>query len=99
MPDPGALYFVQLVDWALARGELRISNPTLYSLWEKFRALDPAKAQDWLEKCTDNPDEEEFLVDEDQEYEPADLAFIILDRLESHFSATIPDYPKPRVSD
>ena len=49
---------------------------------------------DFLEKGVDD-EEPEKLVEEGESYEPEDLAWLVVDRLDSRMSAEVPDYPRP----
>ena len=93
-PDPGGLYWVQLANWCLDNGELHLSNPDFLPQWEQYKSLSPAQAMDFLERGLDE-EEPENLVEGKENLDPADLAALLLDHLDSRLSAEVPDYPRP----
>lgn len=93
-PDPTYLYWVQLANWCLEKGELHLSNPDFLPQWEQYQALSPAQAMDFLERGLDE-EEPENLVEGKENLDPADLAALLLDHLDSRLSAEVPDYPRP----
>lgn len=102
-PDDEALYWLQLVNWALETGELSL-EPDRADAMRSFLGLlereEPAFVMRFMEReDVRDPESEEVQVAEVKDWEPVDLAAQILDHLDSRMSAELEDYPSPRVED
>jgi len=87
VPDPNGLYWLQLVDWALEAEELVLDRsdprvPSLLNMLDLLRHSDPKLVKECL------------VADPQKEWHPVDLAWQVLDHLDSRLSASLSNYPR-----
>jgi hypothetical protein len=95
--DPSQPYCLQLARWALDKGELSVTDSRLSETLDWLLGRKPREAMDYLELAEDG--EKYDVVPEKQleeMKEPADLAWAVLDTLDSKIGIRIPDYPSVR---
>ena len=92
-PDPGDLYWLQLVRLCLERGDLYLERPEFTSFLDILDRLSPKECQRFLEEAEDGEDYQ--VADPGKEWEPRELAARILDELDSKASALNVGYPAP----
>jgi hypothetical protein len=101
VPEPNGPYWLQLVDWALEAEELVLDRsdprvPSLLNMLDLLRRSDPKLVMVFVEKEElENGEYEECLVaDPQKEWHPVDLAWQVLDHLDSRLSASLSNYPR-----
>jgi hypothetical protein len=93
-PDPESLYWVQLVQLCLERGDVSLPRPEFYPVWESFQRVSPENQQKFLEG---DPEEglHRDLLRPDPKWEPQELASRVLSVLEGEVAELNLGYPKP----
>jgi hypothetical protein len=96
-PDPTDLYWLQLVRLCLDTGVLRLAHglkeAPFLSLLDMLDRVISAQAQEFLEGPEIEEEGPKVVVAPDPDWEPAELAAMIIDVLDSRAGAELPDYP------
>ena len=93
-PDPSDLYWLQLVQLCLERGDLSLPRPEFAQAWESLQRLKPEELQKFLEGPS--PEEGNLAVlQPDPNWEPEELAWKVLSALEDQVAELNLGYPKP----
>ena len=96
--SPMFLYCLQLAEWALSQGELK-TDPRLRDNLEGFLYHQtPQIAMMFLEQA-ENGEEDQVLNDQDLKElkDPVELAYLILDQLDSKLKTYIQNYPTVKL--
>ena len=95
---PDQLYCLQLMLWALDSGKLRATDSRLRSNLEELLGANQIKAYRWL-RTSEDGELYPLVTSEDLEKlkEPEDLAWELLDCLDSKLNLLLKDYPSVRL--
>jgi|WetSurMetagenome_2_1015567.scaffolds.fasta_scaffold337909_2 hypothetical protein len=92
-PDPGGLYLLQLIEWCLDYGKVKLAGPgttVLKEYLEAFHTWSPARVmQVFLENDNGDPVE----IYSPGPVDPVRLAEEALEQLHSRLTAAVQDYP------
>jgi hypothetical protein len=91
-PDPTCLYPLQLVEWALEKGELQLIGPQaadLHAFLDRLAGADPERV---LKVLTRNPVTGEELRDPDHQNDPVNLASSLIDQVHDFLIEKVQDY-------
>lgn len=95
-PEPSLLYCLQLAEWGLKSGQVKVLQTGLQANLEALMCQwSPKGAMEFL-TVNDSGDEENVLAYAEGDESPLNLAVVILNQLDSRLSASLPGYPSPR---
>jgi hypothetical protein len=100
-PDPGRLYFLQLVHLCLDKGVLRLLNgmkAPFLDLLDTLDLMSPKRLQDFLGRAEDE-EGPEVVMSPDPNWNPAELAEVIIITLGIVAGERFDDYPFPTARD
>ena len=90
-PDPSQLYCLQLLDWALNQGLVKVRDSRLTNTLEHLLGEDPKRAYRFLKLAEDH--QEYPVVNNPESLSPEELAWKLLDRLDSKVNLHLKDFP------
>lgn len=94
-PDQSQLYCLQLMNWALESGEIQAKDSRLRNTLEELMGSNQAEAYRFL-KLAEDGEEYPPVPNLDQLKSPQDLAWALLDLLDSKVNLYLRDYPIAR---